>query len=82
MLGIVTNVTLLFVVILIKTPENNQQKMLIFVFYELFVLIRYTMKTILVDLNTKQTTIFTVKTDLSKKINISPLLYYVGQRME
>lgn len=40
-------------------------------FYESFVPIRYTMKTILIDLSTKQTTIFTVKTDLSKKINIS-----------
>lgn len=71
MFVIVTNVTLLFVVILDKIPENNQQKMLIFVFYELFVLIRYTMRTILIDLSTKQTTIFTVKTDLSKKINVS-----------
>ena len=29
------------------------------------------MKAILIDLSTKQTTIFTVKTDLSKKINVS-----------
>ena len=29
------------------------------------------MKTILVDLDTKQTTIFTVKTDLSKKLGVS-----------